>query len=222
MPKTQGGGCWRVIRAEFETSATGLADFPKAGVPEFAVAGRSNVGKSSLLNAFSGRRGLARVSRTPGRTRLLNCFEVGLAAPDGERVPIRWVDLPGYGYADAARVVRDSFGPMIEEYLGKRETLRAMVLLVDSRREIGDAEFELLEFMSARECPTLICATKADKLKASERGLVARRFADALGVRARDILLTSASSGMGLGDDPKSGGLARELGELAQDENGPG
>jgi GTP-binding protein len=224
MPKKGGGTRWRVVRAEFEKSATGLADFPAAGLPEFAVAGRSNVGKSSLLNAFAHQRGLARVSKTPGRTRLLNCFRITLTGPrdqgdegrnEAGPVDLRWVDLPGYGFAAAARSIRDSFGPMIESYLGQRERLVAMILLVDARRGLRDAELELLEFMSARGRPTLVCATKIDKLKASERGLVAGKLARELGVDARDILLTSSSTGMGLGDDPRSGGLARELAELA-------
>lgn len=215
MPKKVGEARWRVVRAEFEKSATGLADFPAAGLPEFAVAGRSNVGKSSLLNALARQRGLARVSKTPGRTRLLNCFRIDLVGPDAGGVELRWVDLPGYGYAAAARSVRESFGPMIESYLGERDELVALVLLVDARRGLRDAELELLEFMTARRRPTLVCATKIDKLRAAERGLVASKLARELGVDPRDILLTSASTGFGLGDDAKSGGLARELAQLA-------
>ncbi len=216
MPRERGGARWRVISAEFEKSATGIAELPEPQWPELAVAGRSNVGKSSLLNAFAGHRGLARVSRTPGRTRLLNCFHVRLASPEDVPVDLRWVDLPGYGYVAAARVIRDAFGPMIEEYLSQREALRALILLVDARRGVKEPDLELIEFMSARAVPTLVCATKVDKLKAADRGLVARQFATQLGVDSRDILLTSASSGLGLGDAQKGEGLARELGELAQ------
>jgi GTP-binding protein len=215
MDKKAGGASWRVVAAEFEKSATGPSDMPPAGLPEFAVAGRSNVGKSSLLNAFAARRGLARVSRTPGRTRLLNCFRVRLRGPEGASVEMRLVDLPGYGFAATARSVRESFGPMIEGYLAERETLVALLLLVDARRGIAAPELELLEFMAARARPTVVCATKADKLGAAERGMVASNIAAELGVHRRDILLTSAKSGAGLGDDPKHGGLARELARLA-------
>jgi GTP-binding protein len=217
MAKTGGGARWRVISASFEKSATGLADLPASVLPEVAVAGRSNVGKSSLLNAFAGQRGLARVSRTPGRTRLLNCFDVRLRNPQQDTVQMRWVDLPGYGYAEAPRAVRDSFGPMIEAYLRERDELRAVIMLVDARRGLQDAEFELLEFLADCERRILLCATKTDKLTASERGVVARQLAKPVGADPRDVLLTSASTGLGLGDEPKHGGLARELGELVTD-----
>lgn len=215
---------WRVVSARFEQSATGLGNAPAADLPEVAVAGRSNVGKSSLLNAFAGRRGLARVSRTPGRTRLLNFFHVELqhgtrrqqVAP--RSLELRWVDLPGYGFAQAHKSVRDTFGPMIEGYLRDRSALRALVLLVDGRRGLRDGEFELLEIMSKARRPTLLVATKIDKLTASERGLLARRMADEVGVDPRDILLTSSQSGEGLGDDPRRGGLARDLADLVADD----
>lgn len=209
---------WRVISAEFETSATGLDNAPPALLPEIAVGGRSNVGKSSLLNAFARRTGLARVSRTPGRTRLLNCFRIRLRGPEGDR-ELRWVDLPGYGFAAAARPIRESFGPMIESYLLGRETLRAFLLLVDARRGIREEERELLELMGGRGVPTLLVITKCDKLGASERGLLARRMAAPLGIDPRDILLTSSSKGIGLGDDPRKGGLAHELAMIATPED---
>lgn len=214
---------WRVVSASFEQSASGLDNAPDPSVPEIAVAGRSNVGKSSLLNAFAQRRGLARVSRTPGRTRLLNFFAVelrrgGRGEPEPATRHFRWIDLPGYGYAQAHKSVRDTFGPMIDAYLGKRTVLRALILLVDARRGLRDAEFELLETMAGHGRPTLLVATKADKLSASERGLLARQLAEQVGVSPRDILLTSASSGLGLGDDPRQGGLASDLAELVRDD----
>lgn len=216
---------WRVVSAEFEQSASGLDNAPAPSVPEIAVAGRSNVGKSSLLNAFAQRRGLARVSRTPGRTRLLNFFAVelrrgGRSDPAPEHRHFRWIDLPGYGFAQAHKSVRDTFGPMIDAYLGRREVLRALVLLVDARRGLRDAEFELLETMAGHGRPTLLVATKVDKLSASERGLLARGMAQQVGVSPDDILLTSSSSGLGLGDDPRHGGLARDLADLVADDPG--
>ncbi|MGB1014872.1 MAG: ribosome biogenesis GTP-binding protein YihA/YsxC [Nannocystaceae bacterium] len=211
-------GGWRVVSATFERSAPKLGSCPDPDVPEIAVAGRSNVGKSSLLNAFAQQRGLARVSRTPGRTQLLNFFQMSLRHPQHGDRPLRWVDLPGYGYAAAPRSVREGFGPMIETYLTKRRVLRALILLVDSRRKISDADLQLVEAMSARQLPTLVVATKADKLSKSERGLVTRGLADVLGASPRDILLTSASTGIGLGDEPRSGGLAYEVASLTEPE----
>lgn len=215
MAKRAGEGRWRVVGAEFEKSATGLADMPGPDLAEVAVAGRSNVGKSSLFNAFVGHKGLARVSRTPGRTQLLNCFRLRLRGPEEQNVGLRWVDLPGYGFTRAPLDVRASFGPMIEGYLAGRATIVVLVLLVDARRGPVDADLQLLEFMAAHAKPTVVCATKVDKLGASERGLVAARMAAALGVASRDVLMTSASSGIGLSDRPRERGLARTLAELA-------
>jgi len=107
---------------------------------------------------------------------------------------------------------------MIEAYVRERDALRAVVVLVDGRRGLKDAEFELLEFLASCERRILLCATKVDKLSATERGLVAAKLAKPVGVDPRDVLLTSASTGFGLGDDPKRGGLARELGLLVSDE----
>ena len=212
---------WRVVSAEFEQSATRIDNAPAPDLPEVAVAGRSNVGKSSLLNAFAHRRGLARVSRTPGRTRLLNFFVVRLRGPGGD-LKFRWIDLPGYGFAQAARPVREAFGPMIEGYLAERDVLRGMVLLVDARRGMRDGEMDVLEYMSARSLPTLLCATKTDKLSASERGILGKKIVAPLReagvpIDPRDVVLTSALKGTGLGDDPRRGGLARELAELVAD-----
>ncbi len=209
------GGGWRVVDASFVLSAPSVEQCPAGELPEVAFAGRSNVGKSSLLNALTGRRGLARVSRTPGRTQLLNVFDLRLAGPGGEQRKLRCVDLPGYGFAAAHKRVRETFAPMIGGYLAQRDTLRAMVLLVDARRgTLSELDRELLELASEHQRPTLLVATKADKLGASRRGLVRRQLAAAVGMSARDVLLTSASAGLGLqGRD----GLAADLADLCAD-----
>ncbi|MCA9717470.1 MAG: YihA family ribosome biogenesis GTP-binding protein [Myxococcales bacterium] len=214
QPKARARPGWRVVSAEFELSAPELRACPAGDRPEIAVAGRSNVGKSSLLNAFASRRGLARVSRTPGRTRLLNFFTITLRHPKRGDRSFRWVDLPGYGYAAAARSVRQQFGPMIEGYLAGRDVLRGLVLLIDSRRGVREEDVELVHFMGAHGVPTLVVATKADKLSKGERGLVPRTIAEQLGCHSGDIVLTSALAGDGLGDDGRRGGLAAELAAL--------
>lgn len=212
---------WQVVDAVFETSAPNLATCPPGDLPEIAVAGRSNVGKSSLLNGLTRRTGLARVSRTPGRTRLLNFFRLRLRGPaagsPGPIVELRWVDLPGYGFAKAHREVRDSFEPMIEGYLRGREQLRGLIVLIDARHGPRDSDFELFEFCGAIGLPCLVCATKVDKLGASERGLLPRAFAEALGCDPRDVLLTSATSGQGLTQVDRSGGLGEELVRLVRE-----
>ena len=214
---------WSVVSAAFELSAPDLAGCPSPdpgqpeALPEIAVAGRSNVGKSSLLNTFADRPGLARVSRTPGRTRLLNLFRLTLRGPAQARLDLRWVDLPGYGFAKARREVRDAFGPMIEGYLRGREALCGLLVLLDARHGPRASDLELFEFCAAIELPCLVCATKCDKLGASERGLLPRRFADALGIDARDVLLTSASSGLGLTVEDRRGTLGDVLAQLARE-----
>ena len=166
---------WQVIDAAFELSAPKLGDCPTGDLSEIAVAGRSNVGKSSLLNAFTRRTGLARVSERPGRTRLLNFFRVRLRGPQDRNIELRWVDLPGYGFAKAHRDIRETFAPMIEGYLREREHLRGLLVLLDARRGPLDGDLELLEFCAAIELPCLVCVTKCDKLGASERGLLPAR-----------------------------------------------
>lgn len=209
-PQGKTGTGWRVASATFERSADKLAAAPPGDLPEIAVTGRSNVGKSSLLNAFAGQRALARVSATPGRTQLLNFFRVVLRHPGRGDLPLRWVDLPGYGYAAAPQKVRASFGPMIEGYLRGREALRGLVLLLDARREVSEFDRMLLEFMADRSLWTLACVTKADKLSKSERGMVTAGLAQALALPRAHVLVTSATSGLGLAD----GELADAIGVL--------
>ena len=203
---------WRVVAAAFETSAASVDQCPAPDRFEFAIAGRSNVGKSSLLNALVGQRSLAKVSRTPGRTRLLNAFTLDLRGGAGQALTMRCIDLPGYGFAAAHTSIRDAFAPMIEGYLAHRSSLGGLVLLVDVRRGVGELDLALLEFASARPLPILLVATKCDKLGASELGLARRRIAKELDVRPSDVLLTSASTGRGV-QGPDS--LASDLAELA-------
>jgi GTP-binding protein len=141
---------------------------PEISLPEVAFSGRSNVGKSSLLNALVRRKALARVSQTPGKTREINFFRVNDA--------FYLVDLPGYGYARVSKAMRERWRQIIERYLRKSPTLRGIVQLVDARHEPTPADLRMLDFLSEIELPTLVVLTKIDKLKAKER---AERLAQA-------------------------------------------
>lgn len=211
-----------MLTAAFEQSAANVSQSPEANLPEFAVAGRSNVGKSSLLNALCGQRGLARVSRTPGRTQLLNFFTLTLRGPGHDKLPLRFCDLPGYGFAAAGRAVREGFAPMIEGYIEKRENLRGLVLLVDIRRGVGDLDRSMMAFLAARRLPTLLVATKGDKLGVSARGAARRKLAKSVDVDPRDVLVTSAQAGLGLhGRDGLAADLASVLLEPPEPEPEP-
>jgi GTP-binding protein len=174
---------FRVKTAEFEAGATKLDGLPPATVPEIAFAGRSNVGKSSLMNALVERTGLVRTSSTPGCTRALNLFSVTM----GDGAAYRFVDLPGYGYAKLSKAEKSRWGAMIEGYLKDRPTLRAVVLLVDIRRGFEEDDGQLKEFVEtcrsgASEVAVILVATKLDKLALSKRKPALAAFKHATGL----------------------------------------
>ncbi len=156
---------FRISTAEFESGATDVKKLPAPTLPEVAFAGRSNVGKSSLLNSLVQRRNLVRTSRTPGCTRQINVFAVDVA----KRSKVLLVDLPGYGYAKRAKSEKGAWGPMLENYLTHRETLRALVILVDVRRGLEEDDEQLVDFMNGANEKTvvIVVATKLDKLPRS-------------------------------------------------------
>jgi GTP-binding protein len=186
----------RVVSAEFMKSAERPEQWPPAGPPELAFVGRSNSGKSSLLNMLVGRKGLARTSQTPGRTRLINFFHVVLAEDGDARRELVLVDLPGFGYARVAREERSTWRPAVERYLADRTTLAAVALLMDARRGAELDERELAPWIaSAAHGVTVVpVLTKIDKLAKHERRLAVDRTLSTLGMRP---IATSATSGEG-------------------------
>jgi GTP-binding protein len=176
------------VRARFVTSAAKPEDFPPEKLPEVAVVGRSNVGKSSLINALVGA-DLARTSRTPGRTRLVNWFEVG-----GR---FHLVDLPGYGYAEVSKDMRESWRPLIEKYLDSRATLAGVLLLVDIRRGVEDEELDFVPWLEEHETPIVVALTKSDKLAKNKRALEVTKAKHALGLK-RDPFAVSVQNAEGL------------------------
>jgi GTP-binding protein len=188
----------RVIAAEFLRTATGRADWPNGPAAEFAFVGRSNVGKSSMLNALARRAGLARVSNTPGRTRALQFFALSVQpTPASRPLGLRFCDLPGYGWAQVSRAERDRWAAMIEEYLRGREDLRAVVLIVDARHPPQPADHEAMQFLRATGRPVIVAATKVDKLPRSRRLATVRSAARELGLAEGEAIPFSAVAGEG-------------------------
>jgi GTP-binding protein len=178
----------RITAARFEGAAARPGGEPPPGPPEVAVAGRSNVGKSSLINAVLGRHGLARTSRTPGRTRQLNFFLVNEA--------FRLVDLPGYGYAVGPEDERRGWGPLVEGYLRRRTALRGVVVIVDVRRGLETEELELLAFLAEHGRPAALVATKLDRLGRGAATSAMRKLEGTAG-RAVPVIGFSAQTGEG-------------------------
>lgn len=179
------------VSAKFVTSAAKPSDFPPPGKPELAVVGRSNVGKSSLINSLVQQDGLARTSRTPGRTRLVNWFEI-----DDK---FHLVDLPGYGYAEVKKDVRESWRPLIESYLDKRSALVGVLLLIDIRRGVQDEELDFIPWLAERAIPVVVALTKSDKLAKHKRTLEVMKAKKDLGLK-RDPIAVSAQTGDGIDD----------------------
>ena len=150
----------KITKAEFITSAAKQGQYPPLGPVEIAFAGRSNVGKSSLINLLTGRKKLAKVSQSPGKTRTINFFLIN----DSWRI----VDLPGYGYAQVSKSESESWGKMMEDYLENRENLKIVVQLVDSRHEPSAQDKQMYEYLRYYGLSGLVVATKADKLSKTE------------------------------------------------------
>jgi len=178
--------------ARFFRSVTRWEDLPDDGLPEVAFAGRSNVGKSSLLNALLQAPGLARTSSTPGKTRQLNFYRVN------ER--LYFVDLPGYGYARTSQQERRLWGRLITRYLQERPTLALVVHLIDSRHPPTPLDEAMMDLMRGQHVPYLIALTKADKVSGNRRAQAVREVERALQARAMEvpIIPTSAHTGLGL------------------------
>jgi GTP-binding protein len=178
--------------ARFLAGAADPARIPPPRHPEVAFAGRSNVGKSSLLNRLVGQRGLARVSKTPGRTQQINFFVID------ER--LAFVDLPGYGFARAPRPVQQRWKHLVEAYLSARRALRAVVVIVDLRRGVEDDDARLLDYLRAHRIAAILVATKADKLAYGARTQRVRALTAELVAAGVPLVVCSAASGDGIAE----------------------
>lgn len=181
----------------FELSAPSLADLPAPNLPEVALAGRSNVGKSTLLNTIMGRKALARTSNTPGRTQQLNFFRLG------EPAWLRLVDMPGYGYAEAPKAVVKQWSNLVRDYLRGRVVLRRVLLLVDARRGIGAVDRDIMELLDKSAVSYQLVLTKIDKIKPDARAALAATIAAEARTHAAahpELVLTSSIDQSGIAD----------------------
>jgi GTP-binding protein len=179
----------QIRSAKFICSAVKPEHYPPADLPEVAFAGRSNVGKSSLINKILNRKKLVRTSKTPGRTQLLNFFEINEV--------YRFVDLPGYGYAKVPAEVQKRWRPMVETFLTRRSNLRGMVLLLDIRREPSKEDLNLWHWLQTMSIKVATVITKVDKLSKNKRNKQVVAIARSLGCKTDELIEFSAMTGEG-------------------------
>jgi GTP-binding protein len=179
----------KIKSAEFVKSAVEPSQYPPADFPEIAFSGRSNVGKSALINTLLNRKHLVKTSSTPGRTQLINFFLINSA--------FCFVDLPGYGYARVPASVQKKWAPMIETYLLTRKTLKGVVLIMDVRRTPGMKELEFIAWLSSFDIPPILILTKADKLSKTKQIKQKIIIAETLNVDKDNLILFSAKTGLG-------------------------
>jgi GTP-binding protein len=183
-------GAFKIFSAEFKASCGTVEQFLKPTLPEVAIVGRSNVGKSSAINCLVNHKGLAKVGKTPGKTQTINFFEI---TTNGPRFML--VDLPGYGFAKVPERIRELWGPLIEQYFRTRQNLQGVVVLVDSRR-VQESDRAMIEWLMGLEIPVMVVATKADKVTRGHRQAAVRELRKGLGME-EDPLFLSAYTGEG-------------------------
>jgi len=174
-----------INNVELEAVAVAPSGYPGSGLPEVAFVGRSNVGKSSLINTMINRKALARTSQTPGKTRTINFYNV--------EDECYFVDLPGYGYAKAPKSETQKWGQMIEQYLLNRPTLRAIILLIDIRHNPTENDIQMYNWLKHYGYDIIIAATKQDKLKRSQVGAAKSTISKGLGLTTDDVLIAFSS-----------------------------
>jgi GTP-binding protein len=183
----------KIQSAEYITSAMKPEQCPNDGRPEFAFVGRSNVGKSSLMNCMLNRKALAKTSARPGKTQTINYFEIN--------EQFYFVDLPGYGFAKVPVAVKEQWGRVMTGYLEHREPLRLVMLLVDARHKPTEKDWDMLDLLDRAEVPTLVVATKVDKLKRGERNRNLERIRSTLELDKEALIVPfSAETKEGKGD----------------------
>ncbi len=180
----------KVHNVELVISAVRQAQYPEDGFPEFALAGRSNVGKSSFINKLIGRKSMARISSKPGKTQTLNFYKI--------EEKLFFVDVPGYGYAKVSKTSREAWSKMIEEYIMNRDLLKAVIQIVDLRHPPSDDDCVMYDFLKYHHIPCIVIATKADKIPKGKWEKHKKMVRDTLDMEAHDtLILFSSETGMG-------------------------
>jgi GTP-binding protein len=182
----------KVHNVELVISAVRPAQYPEDGLPEFALAGRSNVGKSSFINKMIGRRSMARISSKPGKTQTLNFYKI--------EDQLFFVDVPGYGYAKVSKSSREAWSKMIEEYVTTRQILKAVIQIVDLRHPPSDDDCMMYDFLKYYNIPCIVIATKADKIPKGKWEKHKKMVRDELDMEAHDTMIVFSSE-TGLGFD---------------------
>lgn len=180
----------KIHSAKFMASCGTVEQFLKPTLPEVAIVGRSNVGKSSVINCLVNRKGLAKVGKTPGKTQTINFFQIETNGPK-----FMLVDLPGYGFAKVPERIRELWGPLIEAFFKNRENLRGVIMLVDSRRT-QDSDRDMVAWITRLNLPIILVATKADKVSRGKRQAAIHEIQEGLGIDGEPIFL-SAYTGEG-------------------------
>ncbi len=178
-----------IKKAVYKTSAVNIQDILSDGVPEFAFVGRSNVGKSSLINYLTGNKALAKTSSTPGKTKMINYFDINDS--------FRFVDLPGYGYAKVGKGQLDVWSGLLGEYIKQSNSLQSVFLLLDIRHDPTMQDQQMIEFLIYNNIPFMIIVTKADKVAKSKQNNQINMIAKRLKVRPDIMLLSSSQQGIG-------------------------
>jgi GTP-binding protein len=179
----------KIKSVEFIKSAVQKDHYPEYDFPEIAFAGRSNVGKSSLINTLIQRKDMVKTSSKPGCTQLINFFMINET--------LSFVDLPGYGYAKVSKKIRAQWRPMVEQYLKNRQSLLGLILLIDIRRDPGTEEFEMMDWLESNEMPYLVILTKADKLSKNKQEKRKRSICDQIGRDKNGVILFSSKTRKG-------------------------
>jgi len=179
----------KINNVEFIKSAVKSSHYPEYAFPEVAFAGRSNVGKSSLINILIQRKDMVKTSSKPGCTQLINFFLVN--------EDLSFVDLPGYGYAKVSKKIRSQWQPMVERYLSERKSLMGLLLLIDIRRDPKKEEFELIKWLESNERPYLIVLTKADKLSKTNQAKRLTAICSLLNREKQGVILFSSKTRQG-------------------------